>query len=134
MQKLLIRILCLAFLFVSVGGLAVSAACSGYGSYKIGVTDAIIPFDDDTAYASLTKCSCNPVDNELMVWIHVQNYENGNYYWTPGQTTYYYSKGTDTASVERTIKEYNITYVYAKYFATCGSNAQTQFDAEYHNN
>lgn len=25
-------------------------------------------------------------------------------------------------------------FLYAKYFATCGSNAQTQFDAEYHNN
>ena len=87
----------------------------------------------DEAYASLTKCSCSPVDNDLMVWIRIQYKEGNNYYWTPSESAYYYSHEEDVGSVSRTISEKNITYVYAKYYATCGDMPQTSFDDEYNN-
>lgn len=133
-SKRVIGMICLVVMLVSVFAVGVSAACTrGYSTHTIGVNDAFWFWQTDEAYASLTKCSCSPVDNDLMVWIRIQYKEGNNYYWTPSESAYYYSHEEDVGSVSRTISEKNITYVYAKYYATCGDMPQTSFDDEYNN-
>lgn len=43
--------------------------------------DVSISSNADSATASITRCSCNPVDNYLMAAIRVQYYDGSNYHW-----------------------------------------------------
>ena len=45
----------------------------------------------------------------------------------------YFSKETNVDKVERTIKEDDITYVHALYFAICGDNPEYSFEDTYRN-
>lgn len=133
-SKKAISMICLIVMLVSALAVGVSAACTiGYDDYTIGVDDAWWVWETDEAYASLTKCDCTPVDNDLMVWIQIQYKEGNNYHWTPSESSYYYSHDEDVETVSRTITQDNITYVHARYFATCGDNPQNAFDKEYDN-
>lgn len=134
-SKRVIGVICLAVMLVSVLAVGVSAACTqGYGTYDIGVDEAFWFWETDEAYASLTQCSCSPVDNDLMVWIQIQYKEGSYYHWTPSESAYYYSHEEDVSGVSKTISEKNITYVHAKYYATCGDNPQNSFEDEYKTN
>lgn len=133
-SKRAIAMICLIVMLVSTLAVGASASClKGHGTHTIGVDDAFWPWETDEAYATLTKCSCSPVDNDLMVWIQIQYEENDNYYWTPSESKYYYSHEYDTNGVSKTIKEDNITYVHAEYFAQCGNNPRNDFP-DYYNN
>ncbi len=132
--KRIIGAICLAIMLVSVLAVGVSAACTkGYSNYDIGVNNAFWFWERDKAYASINRCGCSPVDNDLMVWIQIQYKEGNSYQWTPSESAYYYSHEQNVDSVSRTISEKNITYVHACYFATCGDMPETSFEAEYNN-
>ncbi len=135
MKKRIIGMICLVVMLTSIAAVGVSAACNsnGYGDYSIGVEDAWWFWETDKAYATLDKCGCSPVNNELMVWIQIQYNENGQYGWTPTESSYYYSHGEDVDSVSKTISHDDITYVHARYFATCGNDPQFSFEREYDN-
>ena len=124
----------MAIVIASLTAIGISASCvNGYSTYSIGVDDAFWPWAKDEAYATLERCSCTPVDNQLMVWIQAQYKEDGVYKWTPSESDYYFSKETNVDKVERTIKEDDITYVHALYFAICGDNPEYSFEDTYRN-
>ena len=72
--------------------------------------DVSISSNADSATASITRCSCNPVDNYLMAAIRVQYYDGSNYHWDPeGENTYYFSEGTNVYSESKSISR-NIAF------------------------
>ncbi len=123
-----------AIMMMATVSTTISYACvSGYGTASINVIEAFWPWESDKAEAEMTRCSCNPVDNDLMVWLHVQYRSGNNYYWDPGETTYVYDHDTDTDSVYISITRSGntIRYAQAKYFAKCGTNATNEFQRQY---
>ncbi len=133
--KRIIGMICLVVMLTSLAAVGVSAACTsnGYSNYTIGVDDSFWFWETDKAYATLDRCDCSPVDNDLMVWIQIQYSEDGSYGWTPSESAYYYAHEENVDSVSRTITQENITYVHAIYFATCGDDPEFSFEKEYDN-
>lgn len=76
-----------------------------------------------SATAYITKCSCSPVDNELMVWIKVQYKDGNNYYWLPSSSTYYYAQGTDVAEARKKVSHSGIVHADGTHYARCGSGS-----------
>lgn len=130
--KRAIGIVCLIVMLISVLAVGVSASCiKGYGTYSIGVDKGWWLWEKDEAYASLTKCNCTPVKNELMVWLQIQYREGNEYKWLPSEDRYRFDHGDNIAKAQITISEKNITYAHAIYYATCGDNPQNSFEREY---
>ena len=93
--------------------------------------DVSISANADSATASITRCSCNPVDNYLMAAIRVQYYDGSNYHWDPeGENTYYFSKGTNVYSESKSISRKNINYANGWFVAKCGSGSEASFNKE----
>lgn len=116
------RIALLLMVCVLMMTLAVTAFATAekpYGSYTTTITDGWW-FFKDTATATISKCSCNPVDNYLMAGIAIQYLSDGNYYWSPDEDVYYYNSGENTSEESVSTSEANITYAEAWYQARCG--------------
>ena len=93
--------------------------------------DVSISSNGNSATASITRCSCNPVDNYLMAAIRVQYYDGSNYHWDPeGENTYYFSKGTNVYSESKSISRKNINYANGWFVAKCGSGSEASFNKE----
>ena len=93
--------------------------------------DVSISSNADSATASITRCSCNPVDNYLMAAIRVQYYDGSNYHWDPeGENTYYFSEGTNVYSESKSISRKNINYAKGWFVAKCGSGSEASFNKE----
>ena len=85
----------------------------------------------DSATASITRCSCNPVDNYLMAGIRVQYYDGNNYCWDPVvENTYYFSEGTNVYSESKSVSRNNINYANGCFLARCGSGSKKSFNKE----
>ncbi len=79
-------------------------------------------FGDDKAMASMDRCTCIPVDNELCVWLRVQYFNGTNFVFDPDEPMYYYSVGYDVPGVSITIEQPEIHYAEAKFVGTCGDD------------
>lgn len=99
----------------------VSASASRpYGGYSTTIGSS-------SASATITKCSCNPVNNYLMAAIQIQYKSGDNYYWTPSSSSYYYDEGSDISYAQKTISHSNITYANGWFKARCGSGSIKSF-------
>ncbi len=93
--------------------------------------DVSISANADSATASITRCSCNPVDNYLMAGIRVQYYDGNNYCWDPvGENTYYFSEGMNVYSESKSVSRNNINYANGWFLARCGSGSKKSFNKE----
>ena len=99
-----------------------------YGSY--GTSLSIGWFGGaDTASASITRCSCQPIDNYLMVWMNYQFRSGQNYVWSPGPTEaeYYYSEANNIESVGLSYSEHYIYVVNGLFWARCKTGSTCEY-------
>lgn len=111
--------LCVLFFYSSKSALA--SASKPYGNYSTTISGGIV------ATSTITKCSCNPVNNYLMASIQIQYKAGGNYYWSPSSTTYNYSDGYNTESKTKSITHTGITYAKGWFKARCGSGSVKEY-------
>ncbi|MCM1083387.1 MAG: hypothetical protein NC393_05855 [Clostridium sp.] len=111
--------LCVMFFYPSEN--ASASTSKPYGSYSTTISGGFI------ATSTITKCSCNPVNNYLMAAIQVQYKSDGNYYWIPSSTTYYYDSGYNTESKSKSITHSGITYAKGWFKARCGSGSVKEY-------
>lgn len=136
--KKVICVLCMVALLATSLMIGAMASCiTGYGSYTLNIEDGNA-FTRDKAIATLSRCSCTPVDNILMIWLRIQYYEDGHYYWSPeetnGQQNYYYVYEEDVDEVTKTLKAEDIRVAQARFCATCGDNPENVLIRSAYNN
>lgn len=119
--KYIMIVVFLYVMFFYSPGNASASTSKPYGSYSTTIAGGFI------ATSTITKCSCNPVNNYLMASIQVQYKSDGNYYWTPSSTSYNYSEGYDTESKSKGIMHSDITYAKGWFKARCGSGSVKEY-------
>ena len=113
-------IVCSIVAVASITSVGVSAFCSvGYGDYDVNITSSWFSGDSATAY--ITKCSCDEVNNNLMVWIRAQ-YKEGDSYVKLPVSGYYYDHQVNCNEAMKTIQHDNITFANARFYAKCGNS------------
>lgn len=123
--KKIAALICSIATVASIASVSVSA-CKGYGDYDLDYHYGYWAWVDDSSTAWLSRCDCNMVKNNLMVWLHVQyEAEGGSYDWTPGPSTYYFDHNQDCDRVSTTITEHRIKFSEANFYAECGKNDPT---------
>lgn len=123
--KRMLALLLAALLLVSLFAVAAFATPSKpYGTYGVSVSNGLFK---DTATASISRCTCMPVDNYLKAGIQVQYEKDGGYYWIPSDATVYVKSATNTEGVSESIEQKNIVYVHGQFKARCGSGAEKSY-------
>jgi len=119
-MKKLPTILLLALCITLVAGsvFSVALACNGYGSRSYYATTSRV-------HASLTRCSCTPVDNYLYASTKAQYKSGNNFYWTNWKEVY----GYDVQSKSSTTYRSGTVFGYCHFRHQChtGPSAYTYY-------
>lgn len=110
-----------------LGVTAFATASKPYTSYSTTISNGLIK---DTATATITKCSCSPVNNYLKAGIQVQYKKGDAYYWEPSSSDIYINYGTNVDSRSQSYSVANIVYAYGEFHARCGSGSELTYTKE----
>lgn len=121
LKKVLAIFCCCIVLTVVLSSIAYATSTVPYGSYDVYIKNGWFG-GDDTATATISRCSCSPVDNWLAACIRIQYHEDGTYYWTPETNNEYYTnRGYNKDDATASYSHKNITYATAYFEARCGT-------------
>ncbi len=117
-------ILCSVLLFVFAIPTMASSS-KPYSNYYTSLS--VVEGRADIATASITRCSCLPVNNYMEAYMRYQYKVGNNYFWEPeesasGTPIYYYRDGTNVEALTHTASEHYIYVVEGIFRARCGTN------------
>ena len=107
---------------VIVGSVMAVACPQSGGTQNIhGDTYPVLWLTKYRVTATINKCSCNPVNNHLEVFLRVQYGDGDDYYWEPEEEGHFrHNEGYNCGSIDVSITENDpINYGLGVYYKTC---------------
>lgn len=92
---------------------------------RLTVDEGFLGIFKDSATSAMDRCLCNPVDNYMAAWLHIQYRSGNNYIWYPSSTSYIYDSDYDVQSVSVSTSAYNINYAEGRFVGQCKTDPET---------